>query len=34
MPEKKQDARVRYTKMMIRNSLLELLSTRPIARSR
>lgn len=32
MPEKKQDARVRYTKMMIRNSLLELLSTKPIAK--
>ena len=32
MPEKKQDARVRYTKMMIRNSLLELLRTKPIAK--
>ena len=31
MPEKKQDARVRYTKMMIRNSLLELLSTKPVS---
>lgn len=32
MPEKKQDARVRYTKMVIRNSLLELLRTKPIAK--
>ena len=32
MPDKTQDARVRYTKMMIRNSLLELLSTKPIAK--
>ena len=32
MPEKKQDARVRYTKMVIRNSLLELLRIKPIAK--
>ena len=30
--EKKQDARVRYTKMMIRNSFIELLREKPVAK--
>ena len=30
--EKKQDARVRYTKMVIRNSLIELMREKPVAK--
>ena len=30
--EKKQDARVRYTKMMIRSSFIELLREKPVAK--
>ena len=32
MPGKKMDARVRYTKMMIRQSLLELMRTKSVAK--
>ena len=32
MPGKKQDARVRYTKMMIKQSLLELMQSKPVAK--
>ena len=32
MPGKKQDARVRYTKMVIRQALLELMGTKPVAK--
>ena len=32
MPGKKQDARVRYTKMMVKSSLLELMQTKPVAK--
>ena len=32
MPGKKQDARVRYTKMMIKQSLMELMRTKPVAK--
>ena len=32
MSGKKQDARVRYTKMMVKSSLLELMQTKPVAK--
>lgn len=32
MPGKKQDARVRYTQMMVKQSLIELLRTKPVAK--
>lgn len=32
MPGKKQDARVRYTKMVVKQSLLELMRTKPVAK--
>ena len=32
MPGKKQDARVRYTKMVVKSSLLELMQTKPVAK--
>lgn len=32
MPGKKQDARVRYTKMMIKSSLMELMQIKPVAK--
>lgn len=32
MPGRKQDARVRYTQMMIKSSLMELMLTKPVAK--
>ena len=32
MPGKKQDARVRYTKMVIKSSLMELMQAKPVAK--
>ena len=32
MPGKKQDARVRYTKMVIKNSLIEIMKAKPVAK--
>ncbi len=32
MPGKKQDARVRYTKMVIKSNLMELMQTKPVAK--
>ena len=32
MPGRKQDARVRYTKMVVKESLMELLRVKPVAK--